>query len=314
MSDLQRLEELTSRPYPLEPPRRSLRVEAALTLVRLGRRHPLVTPHLHHGTDVDKVHYEYDTAWYFWSMVDAWVAPSALAEKDVLDVGCGWGGKCIWLAERSGLRSITGFDLPGVFDPAVPTAYARDRGLTRCTFTTGYAEEIPFDDASFDVALLDDVLEHVSDPERTLAECRRILRPGGIVVVKFPSIKMLLAHHLDRAINYPGLHWVAPLRTWAAGLNYHLLYGGNPCAFEPFARTGPSRYHKCVTANLNGLDLRSFHGVAEASGLHIRTLELLPYAKAARKGRAVKGIYEGLRSLPRLRERLSDSILFVGER
>jgi hypothetical protein len=48
---------------------------------------------------------------------------------------------------------VEGFDLPGVFDPAVPAAFAAERGVAGCTFRTGYAEKIPYGDAEFDAVL-----------------------------------------------------------------------------------------------------------------------------------------------------------------
>lgn len=45
------------------------------------------------------------------------------------------------------------------------------------------AEDLPFDDASFDLLLSTQVLEHVDDPGRVVAEACRVLRPGGIALV-----------------------------------------------------------------------------------------------------------------------------------
>jgi SAM-dependent methyltransferase len=53
----------------------------------------------------------------------------------------------------------------------------------------GVAEKLPFDDGSCDGVILQAVLEHVVDENDTLAECFRVLRPGGRVLVEIPFIQ-----------------------------------------------------------------------------------------------------------------------------
>lgn len=283
-------------------------------------RGALRTPHLYRGEDVEKVEWEYGKADYFWEVLGDRVGIEVLNEKEVIDVGCGWGGKVIRYAEATTAKSFAGFDLPGVFDPEVPARYARERGLTNCSFTMGYAENIPYPSDRFDVAIVEDVLEHVEDPERTVMECWRVLRPGGLMVARFPSIRMMGAHHFDRALVYPGLHYVLPMRTWAAGLNYRLLHSDGRLRYEPFSEVVPTRYHKGVTRNLNGLDLASFKRIVALSGFKVRALDLVGYPttkfrqRLGKAGGPLSSLYEALRSRDRLRELLSMSIVFVGEK
>lgn len=123
---------MTTRPYAVAPPVRSVRVDAIMALIDRTQRRPLVTPHLHGGDDVSKVAYEIATGWYFWSMIEHAVPIGVLDDKDVVDVGCGWGGKAIYMAQSSDLRSIAAFDLAEVFSPSVAEAYAESLGETRC--------------------------------------------------------------------------------------------------------------------------------------------------------------------------------------
>jgi 2-polyprenyl-3-methyl-5-hydroxy-6-metoxy-1,4-benzoquinol methylase len=263
--------------------------------------------------DLPRGEYEYDNRG-FWEAFGGTVTESDLAGKDVLDVGCGWGGKTVRYAERAKLRRIAGFDLPG-FDPDVPRTFAREHGVEElCDFTVGYAESIPYADAEFDIAMMDDVLEHVSDPEQVLRECARVLRPGGMLLCRFPSIRMIRAHHFDRAITLPALHYLADMRTWAAGLNYYREHNGAGVTFSPFLTVKRSRFGALVTSDLSGLDLRSFTALLATSEFDTRYLAMtgLPPRRRDSTPRVVALLYEALRSVCWLREPLSTSIAYVG--
>jgi SAM-dependent methyltransferase len=68
-------------------------------------------------------------------------------------------------------------------DPAIPTLiYARERGVS---VAAGIGEALPFADAQFSYALLVTTICFVSNIEATLAEARRVLRPGGCLVIGF---------------------------------------------------------------------------------------------------------------------------------
>jgi 2-polyprenyl-3-methyl-5-hydroxy-6-metoxy-1,4-benzoquinol methylase len=309
----ERLLSLTISPYRPEPPRRSRLVDAVM---KLGAGSQRRTPHLHGGADLDKALYEYRNADDWWSVFGGAASLATMAGKEVLDVGCGWGGKAVSYAERSGLRSITGFDLAEAFDPTVAEKFAASHSVAdRCRFTTGVAEDIPFPPESFDVALLDDVLEHVADPVKVIGECARVLRPGGLLLVKFPSVRMFAAHHLDRALVWPGLQYLAGFRTWAAGLNDYLLR--HPSAgYEPFDEVVSTPFHPAVTRNLNGLDFRSFRRIVEASPLQVVRLEIVPtnIRPLSPLRRAVRRAYRLACIVPPIRERLGVTISLVGLR
>jgi SAM-dependent methyltransferase len=280
-----------------------------------SRRHG--SPHLSGGDHYAKVAYELESVKTFddfWVTVSGCIPSNILDNRDVLDVGCGWGGKALHYLSTTSLRSITGLDLPGVFDPGVPANVAAEIGLTNCRFVTGHAESLPFIDRQFDIVLSDDVLEHVSDPERALMECWRVLRSPGIVIARFPSIRMLFAHHFDRALSLPGLHYLMPMETWAAGFNGYLVSREDRTFFEPFSEVRRTKFHEGVTCDLNGIDQKQFVAIANTSPFKVRALEMSTYRVSNRFGRHADRAYRALRRIPALREPLSRSLIFVGEK
>ncbi|WGH79645.1 bifunctional 2-polyprenyl-6-hydroxyphenol methylase/3-demethylubiquinol 3-O-methyltransferase UbiG [Jannaschia ovalis] len=96
--------------------------------------------------------------------------------KDVLDLGCAGGFMAEALAEK-GAR-VTGID-PAAKAIEAARAHAAEQGHD-IRYDTGVGEELPYDDAAFDAVVCVDVLEHVQDLDRVLAEVARVLRPGGL--------------------------------------------------------------------------------------------------------------------------------------
>ncbi|MBM3616442.1 MAG: 3-demethylubiquinone-9 3-O-methyltransferase [Alphaproteobacteria bacterium] len=98
------------------------------------------------------------------------------AGKTVLDLGCAGGFMAEALAERG--ANVTGID-PAAEAIAAARAHARE-GKLRIGYDVGVGEAMPYDEASFDAVVCVDVLEHVSDLKKVLAEVARTLRPGGM--------------------------------------------------------------------------------------------------------------------------------------
>ena len=100
------------------------------------------------------------------------------ADMSVLDVGSGVGGPGRFLAATYGCR-VTGVDLSDSFVEAARYLAGRTGLGGKVSFQTASALELPFDDGSFDAALLQHVAMNISDRARLYREIRRVLRTGG---------------------------------------------------------------------------------------------------------------------------------------
>ena len=94
-----------------------------------------------------------------------------------LDVGCGNGAFTEELISRCAPSTVT------AIDPSDDQlAYARTRPRAKMArFQVGDAQKIPFDDGSFDVAIMALVLSFLPDPAKAVAEMARVVTPGGWV-------------------------------------------------------------------------------------------------------------------------------------
>jgi 2-polyprenyl-3-methyl-5-hydroxy-6-metoxy-1,4-benzoquinol methylase len=102
----------------------------------------------------------------------------------VLDVGCGEGYLARELA-RAGYRA-TGVEPDAVLRARFDAA-ARELAEGSCTVVAASAEDMPFPDGHWRVAIMTEVLEHVQDPRKVLRELNRVLGPGGRLCVSVPT-------------------------------------------------------------------------------------------------------------------------------
>ena len=116
------------------------------------------------------------------AMVDRLVQSpgTAAADRVVLDVAAGTAGVSLQIAERTGAK-VVGVDLTEQMlrqgARNVATAGASDR----VSLINGRAEQLPLPDASVDALTFTYLLRYVTDPQATLAEMARVVRPGGTV-------------------------------------------------------------------------------------------------------------------------------------
>lgn len=139
-----------------------------------------------------------------------WLYPrlSKFLHGHVIDVGCGIGD---FLVHRTG---TVGVDI----NP-VNVEWCRLHGLDAHLIAPGV---IPVADDSFDGAVLDNVLEHLNIPYPLLVEIRRVLRPGGTLVVEVPGSRGY-ATDPDHKVFYDEVALVSTMAGLGFGLR-RVLY------------------------------------------------------------------------------------------
>lgn len=115
---------------------------------------------------------KYNGTLQFWRFIDRYIDGPCR----ILEIGAGPTNATT--EYLSGKGSVTGIDI----DEAV-------KGNKHCIEAVTYdGVHMPFDDGSFDLAVSSYVFEHVEKPAELLAEIRRVLRPGGVLVFRTPNL------------------------------------------------------------------------------------------------------------------------------
>lgn len=158
---------------------------------------------------------------------DALAALARVTSSDlVLDVCCGLGGPSRYLANKVGCR-IVGVDL----------TESRIAGAIRLTdmtglsslasFMTGNALDLPFDDATFDVAISQEAFCHIPDKHRLISECVRVLKPGGRI-----AFTDILATEATAAQTLARLERGLEFRELASRASYVRMLEDQDCRVE----------------------------------------------------------------------------------
>jgi SAM-dependent methyltransferase len=136
-----------------------------------------------------QTHQAEDRHWWYRGrrvVLERVIAELGLPERArVLDAGCGSGRNMVELARYG---SVTGVELS---ETSVELARARGVGEV----VSGSVLEMPFPDASFDLAVTLDVIEHLEDDLAALREMRRTVVPGGALLVTVPAYQWLWSGH-----------------------------------------------------------------------------------------------------------------------
>lgn len=180
--------------------------------------------------------------------------PAPRGASNLLDVGCGSGD---FLAAMRDL----GWRVKGVETDPRAADIARQRGLD---ISTGDLQTAGFDGGSFDAVTMAHVIEHVHDAAAVVAECRRVLKPGGTLVILTPNGKSWGHRHFGR--DWRGLEPPRHIRIFNRANMRHLLdaAGLTPVRVETLAINASASWS--ASAAIGRSRTAPNHGPAVLSG------------------------------------------------
>jgi SAM-dependent methyltransferase len=212
-------------------------------------------------------------------VVDFFAAAGAdLAGKDVADVGAGDGLIDLGVVHKAAPARLVGFDIVPT-DTGALLELARRDGIAEALpdtleFRASEPSWLPADDGSFDFVFSWSTFEHVAEPLALLREIRRVLRPGGILMIQvWPFFHSRHGSHL----------W----QYFAEGF-VQLLHDGEEIEARVRRDPGPdpewaerllAEYRSCNEITLDGLQ-----GALQAARFTVRRLEVLSHTVAIPEG------------------------------
>lgn len=136
-----------------------------------------------------KCHTIEESYWWFEGRRDIVCRIISALGKDsrILEIGCS-GGALLKVLKDKGYRSLSGIDIS---EKAI--ALCKERGIGNTYVMDG--ARLSFADGEFDTVVVSDVLEHMKDDAAAIAEWRRVMRPGGKLIVFVPAFDFLWGEH-----------------------------------------------------------------------------------------------------------------------
>jgi SAM-dependent methyltransferase len=203
--------------------------------------------------------------------------PDLFVDKDVLDIGSGFGGRPVKYVQY-GVRSVTGVEISEELVQASRTFAARMGVTDRVDFLVGTGEEIPLPAESVDLVTMMDVMEHVVSPREVLAEAWRVLRPGGRMALAFPPYYDLTggSHLHGYATRVPGLNLLFTTRALQSAASQ--LFAEQQVDYRRYLREVPTD----KLWNMNGLTARGFRRLVRQSPFRLEWIQYLGHLQFRR--------------------------------
>jgi len=221
--------------------------------------------------------HEFEDGPAFFIPFDGILSVKDFAGKDVLDLGCGHGGRTLYYLTHGNPKSITGIEISFERVNVAQTSVRRISADYRLRFVAGFGEHLPFLDQSFDLIISYDVFEHVQALPLVLRECYRVLRPGGRVYAMFPPYYGPRAHHLDFITTLPFLHHVFEPDVLVKAAN--TILEEQPHLRDcPLPTPVPSYQGRESLPRLNGTTERDFNHILSELQFAKEQVMLLPFA------------------------------------
>jgi ubiquinone/menaquinone biosynthesis C-methylase UbiE len=197
-----------------------------------------------------------------------------IRDKEIIDIGCGDGCKT-WFYGSQSPKKIVGVDLD-LFRLKLGQTFRPKSISTPPEFVLADATSLPFKSESFNICIMDDVMEHIKAPMDILKEARRILRNHGLVYITFTSYNAPHGGHLFEWISIPWVHFLFPERILERALYNLYLSNPNPIITRQYPGL-KERTPGFVFADLNKMTARKFLELTKLTGFQVKSLQFSPF-------------------------------------
>ncbi len=212
--------------------------------------------------------------------------------KKVLDMGCGAAGKSLYYCSL-GAKKVIGVDIVGRYKTEAEALAAELGFEERFEFVVGSAFALPFPDSSVDTIIMNDFMEHVSDPEQVLLEACRLISPDGYICVNFPPYYHPYGAHLSDRINMPWVHMFFGEKALIDA--YRELLEGTTDAKERLdLRISKDSNGREYFSYINHMTLKKFRSILRETGIvpcYYREIPLRPWLSLPAKLPLVKEMF-----------------------
>jgi len=192
---------------------------------------------------------------YFLSKLDV----DLLKDKNLLDLGSFTGGRLIAWSENYRLKKVYGIDINPVFKIAAEEFSVEKK--INAEFKIGVGENLPYENNFFDFIVTTDTFEHVQNLEKSMDECFRVLKPGGMLLAVFPQFLQPFESHLNFVTNLPCLHWFFNSNEISKKYFEILKERGISAKWYNGDKDSLQEWEKLPT--LNGTSIRKFENILE---------------------------------------------------
>ena len=233
-----------------------------------------------------------------------------LAGKDVIDFGCG-GGELSFIAAEMGAKSVVGLEVErGQYEMARAKADASTLENKPEFFHSPNTTAIDRPDTSADVILCFDVLEHILDYRDILPEWKRVLRPGGRVLIWWMPYYHPWGHHVESLVPVPWVHAVFSDRTvinTCAAIYDMPEFKPRIWDLDENGNKKPNKWREMtVLPTLNKLTIGRFESICRDLGFEFPRREFHPISSSG----AAKAVSSVLVSLPVAREFFTSVVIY----
>jgi ubiquinone/menaquinone biosynthesis C-methylase UbiE len=200
-----------------------------------------------------------------------------LSAGRVLDVATGRGGFASYFVQNvKEFDELIGVDTVEQYGAAFAQTF---EGQPKASFRCMDAARLDFPDASFDTVCMALSLHHLDEPERTLAEIRRVIKPGGRCIL----VEMYSDNQTETQLTHVLLHhWWAAVDT-ALGINHHETFT-RPAMVEMFEKMGLDwQFEDYLEPDEDPLDPEGIRQIDEIIDLYMTRADPVSEAAALRQ-------------------------------